>query len=100
MANHNAAETSHLTVIGTEGRIALEPLFFPHTDRRLTVERDGHRSRIEPEQANQLTEEFDYFAHCLLTDTEPNPNGEHGLVDLQVVDAVYESAEEGRRVEV
>lgn len=100
VANHNAAETSHLTVVGTEGKLALEPLFFPHTDRGVRFERDGYRARIEPEQANQLTEEFDYFAHCLLTDTDPYPDGEHGLVDLHVVEAVYESADEGRRVEL
>jgi xylose dehydrogenase (NAD/NADP) len=100
LANDYAAETSHLAIIGTEGQLVLEPLFFPHTDRRLIYERDNQRISIEPPQANQLTEEFDYFAHCLLTGQEPYPDGEHGLVDLVVIDAVYESADQGQRVKL
>jgi predicted dehydrogenase len=55
---------------------------------------------VEFEQVNQMTEEFDYFAHCLLTGTRPHPDAEHGLVDMQVMQSVYEAAERGETVEV
>jgi xylose dehydrogenase (NAD/NADP) len=47
-----------------------------------------------------MEEEFEYFAHCLLTGTDPYPDGTHGLVDVETITAVYESAESGRTVEL
>ena len=41
---------------------------------------------------------FDYFADCLLVGRDPYPDGHHALVDVQVIEAVYESAESGRRI--
>ena len=40
-----------------------------------------------------MTEEFDYFGHCLQTGTEPAPDGRHGLRDMQLIETIYESAD-------
>ncbi len=40
-----------------------------------------------------MEEEFEYFADCLLTDTEPYADGEHGLVDINTIKSVYEASE-------
>ncbi len=47
-----------------------------------------------------IAEEFDYFADCLLSDRDPEPDGRHGLVDMRTIEAIYESAETGERVAV
>ncbi len=95
---HSAIEESHLRVVGTEGQLLLDGPFFPDGQCELLVERDGTRSRVNFDRRDQMTEEFDYFAHCLLTGTDPAPGGEHGLVDMHAIEAVYESAETGERV--
>jgi xylose dehydrogenase (NAD/NADP) len=99
-ASHNGHLESHLKVVGTEGVVTVEDPFFPWADRSVVLERGGVSDRLTFEQVNQMTEEFDYFADCLLTGRDPHPDGEHGLVDIRTIEAVYESAETGRRIEL
>ncbi|MFB6106000.1 MAG: D-xylose 1-dehydrogenase Gfo6 [Halobacteriaceae archaeon] len=99
-ASQNAQHSSTLRVKGTEGQLVLDPAFFEREDRGLRVERGGTETEIDFDQVHQLEEEFDYFAHCLLTGTEPHGTGEHGLVDMRIIDAVYESAETGEPVDL
>jgi len=98
--SHNAYTASHLRVLGSEGELTVEPVFFPWDDRELVVRHGGSTSSVRFEQRNQMTEEFDYFAHCLRTDTDPVATGRHGLVDVEAVEAMYESAERGERIEL
>jgi xylose dehydrogenase (NAD/NADP) len=53
-----------------------------------------------PEKAETVAEEFDYFAYCVLTDATPDPDGRDSAADMEAVEAIYESAETGQRVEV
>jgi xylose dehydrogenase (NAD/NADP) len=99
-ASHNAHQSSHLRVLGTAGEVRIEPAFFPDDDRRLVVRHADVNGEFTFEQVNQMTEEFDYFASRLLTGEDPYPDGQHALVDLQAIEAVYESAETGERVEL
>jgi len=99
-ASHNGHLESHLRVVGEEGVVTAEDPFFPWADRSLVLDRGDVTDRVRFEQVNQMTEEFDYFADCLLTGRDPHPDGEHGLVDLRAIEAVYESADTGRRVEI
>ncbi len=76
----------------------LDPAFYERDAREVTLVRDGVRSEIELDPVHQLEEEFAYFGHHLLTDTDFLPDGEHALTDMRVLDAVYESAATGRPV--
>ena len=98
--SHNAYTASHLRVLGSDGEITVEPAFFPWDDRELTVRHGGSISSISFEQQNQMTEEFDYFAHCLLTGTDPAPDGREGLRDIESVEAMYESARRGKPIDL
>ncbi|MFC4449002.1 D-xylose 1-dehydrogenase Gfo6 [Halorussus aquaticus] len=97
-ASQHAAQSSHLKVVGTEGVVSVEPAFFDRRDRAFALEVDGTRADVEYEQVDQMREEFDYFAHQLRTDGEILPDGRHGLVDLETIAAIYESAETGSTV--
>ncbi|PSP55306.1 glucose-fructose oxidoreductase [Halobacteriales archaeon QS_1_67_19] len=99
-ASQNAYQSSFLTVVGTEGEAALEPAFFDRKPRQFALEVDGTRVDVDYEQVDQMREEFDYFAHRLRTDGEIGPDGRHGLVDMEAIEAVYESAERGETVEL
>jgi xylose dehydrogenase (NAD/NADP) len=90
---------STLTVLGTEGKLALEDAFVPRRQRRLVVDRES-RTTFEGVGGEEVREEFDYFAHCVLAGTAPEPDGEDGLRDVRVMDAVYESAADGERVDL
>jgi len=99
-ASQNAHMASHIRVTGTEGEVRVEPAFYPWDERKLHVSHAGSDLDISFEQIDQMEEEFEYFSHCLLTDSDPYPDGEHGLVDIRTIKAVYESAEQGRTVEL
>jgi predicted dehydrogenase len=99
-ASQGAYQASHLRVTGTEGEILLEPAFFNRQDRGFRVDVGGERFDLDWPQVNQMTEEFDYFAHCLLTGEDPHPDAEHGLVDMRVMDAIFAADEAGATVEL
>jgi len=94
-ASHNNYDVSNLRLIGTEGEINLEPIFHPWQPRTLRLAHDEMRSEYTVSEVNQMVEEFEYFAHCLLTGADPHPDGEHALVDIEVVQATHESADGG-----
>lgn len=67
-ASHNSYMSSHLRILGTAGEIVLDSIFYPWDDRKITVRRHGATGDISFEQANQMTEGFDYFAMCIRND--------------------------------
>ncbi|WP_276300117.1 D-xylose 1-dehydrogenase Gfo6 [Halorussus lipolyticus] len=97
-ASQNAAQSSHLKVVGTEGEVSVEPAFFDRQNRKFALEVGGNRANVEYEQVDQMLEEFDYFVHQIRTDGEIHPDGRHGLTDIEAMHAVYESAETGSTV--
>ena len=98
VASQRGQRRSHLTVTGTEGRATLDPAFFGGA--QLTVERGDAEAAFSVEPVNEMLAEFDYFADCLLDGRDPGPDGEHGLVDVRTMAAVYQSADAGERVAV
>ncbi|XVH33424.1 D-xylose 1-dehydrogenase Gfo6 (plasmid) [Haloferacaceae archaeon DSL9] len=97
-ASQNAHMASHIRVTGSEGQLRIEPAFYPWDDRALTASRGGTTIDIAFEQVDQMEEEFEYFAHCLLAGEEPYADGEHGLIDIKALKAVYEADESGEVV--
>jgi predicted dehydrogenase len=92
-ASQNAASSSYLRVTGTEGELELDPVFFPEEPRKLRVRRGDIDATLDFDQRSQMTEEFDYFADRVLSDTPVHPDGEHGLTDMRALEAIYEAAE-------
>lgn len=97
---HSAATKSSLRFVGTNGEMTLEGVFFPSTPKKLRLSIGDNESVIQPEPADQMTEEFDYFATCLQQNRTPEPDGEHGLTDMYIIEALYDAAERGERVEI
>ena len=98
--SHSAAVTSTLQFVGTDGQLSIDGLFFPNTRKTLRISGPGIEGEYRPEPVDQMREEFDYFANRLQRGLDPEPDGEHGLFDMRAIDALYESAETGQRVEI
>jgi xylose dehydrogenase (NAD/NADP) len=99
-ASQHATRSSHLKVVGTDGEVSIEPAFFDRQNRQFELEVGGTRAELDYEQVDQMLEEFDYFAHQVRTDRDLHADGRHGLVDIEAMHAVYESAEQGSVVSV
>lgn len=99
-ASQNAHMTSRFELVGTDGRITLDPAFNADSRRTLLVERGDTTARITFQQIDQMLEEFDYFADRIIGGGEIIPDGEHGLVDMRVIEAVYEAGSAGQRIQL
>ncbi|NUB90658.1 Gfo/Idh/MocA family oxidoreductase [Haloterrigena sp. SYSU A121-1] len=97
-ASFDAHASSQLELVGTEGKIHVESPFGGVVPQEMVVESGDVRMEYTGPRVDEVREEFDYFGYCVLTDTEPEPDGEDGLVDLEAIEAAYESAETGCRV--
>ncbi|WP_114577074.1 D-xylose 1-dehydrogenase Gfo6 [Saliphagus sp. LR7] len=95
-ASFGAASASRFAVTGTEGRIVVDSVFGIDDDREITVETDGGTVTFDATAPSEVREEFDYFA----ARGESGPDGRHGLVDMRITEAVYDSSECGKRIEL
>ena len=96
-ASYGELSESYLTVSGTEGRLTLDPAFGPQVERTLTLDRSDGTSTVT-DSADEMVEQFEYFAQCVLGGTTPEPDGRDGLHDMEIVEAIYDSAESGTHV--
>ena len=92
-ASFTAHRDSRLQVVGTMGHILIESAFGSLATRDITIERGDMHTELTGPSVNEVVEEFDYFATKVLTGEELEPNGSHGLTDLEVMTGAYESAE-------
>lgn len=99
-ASHNARQSSGITVTGTQGQVRIEPAFFQDQTRKLHVSRGDGRASVNIEQVDQMLAEFDYFADRIRGDELIHANGDHGLVDMHTMEAVYEAADTDQWVSV
>ncbi|PSP54542.1 gfo/Idh/MocA family oxidoreductase [Halobacteriales archaeon QS_1_67_19] len=99
-ASYHAQPDDRLRIVGTEGQAELHPAFDSEITPTLTIKRGDERFAHTGAFVNEVAEEFDYFAHCVLTDATPEPDGRDGAADMNAVEAIYESAETGRRIAI
>ncbi|WP_254528580.1 D-xylose 1-dehydrogenase Gfo6 [Natrinema gelatinilyticum] len=99
-ASFDAHASSALEFVGTEGMIDIESPFGGVVPQEMTIESGDMRMEYTGPRIDEVREEFDYFGYCVLTGTDPEPDGEDGVMDLRTVEAAYESAETGYRVDL
>lgn len=86
-------------VTGTKGWIELEPAT-PYVGQAMTIRKDNQtQPRLLPTPAmNQFAGQLDHLAECVINGTDPIVPGEEGLRDVRLIEAIYRSAAEGRKV--
>ncbi|MEI9976784.1 MAG: Gfo/Idh/MocA family oxidoreductase [Ignavibacteriota bacterium] len=84
-----AASVARYSVVGTKGMLTAEPGYEYSSDIRLAIIRDGKTEEKVYPKRDQFAPELIYFSQCILEDKEPEPDGEEGLIDVQIVRAAY-----------
>lgn len=95
-----AADVSSYRVIGTLGDVRVAPAY-AHAEgivHHVTI--DGRTSVKRFAKSDQFAAELVHFSDCILEDREPTPSGTHGLNDVRIVEALYESARLGKAVKL
>jgi predicted dehydrogenase len=96
MASFNLALTSRINVQAEKGSFGLDPAYLYHGIK-------GWRSDRKPlnfPQVDQFATEIDDFALCVLNNKPTQVSGEHGMQDVRILQAIYESARTGKAVEL
>jgi predicted dehydrogenase len=88
-----AAPAARYSVIGTKGMLTANSGYEYSKDIQMTVEIDGRTSDRVFLKRDQFAAELIYFSDCIQQGKEPEPSGEEGLIDVQIISAAYRSAE-------
>jgi xylose dehydrogenase (NAD/NADP) len=99
-ASFSGYSGTNFSIVGDRGRVGIESAFEPAGERRITVETDEGSATFDCPAVDEVREEFDYFAHAVLTDGEIEPDGRDGRRDVEIAMAAYEAAARGERIEI
>jgi predicted dehydrogenase len=95
-----AADRSTFTVVGTQGRITLDPAYEYAEGLSSRATLDGRERKKQTGKHDQFAAELLYFSDCILQDREPEPSGIEGLADIRVIEAMQKSINSGRWINV
>ena len=95
-----AASTDSYTVIGTKGELRAHPGYSYHEEITLTVTVDKKKTEYRFPKNDQFGAELGYFSQCIQQNKDPEPNGQEGLADLRVIDAILESIKNEKPVKL
>jgi glucose-fructose oxidoreductase len=100
VTSFNAADAGSYRIVGTKGDIRVDPgyEYAEGLGYELTIEGKTTQKRIG--KRDQFAPELLYFSDCILRHRQPEPSGEEGLQDVRIVQALYESAETGKAVQI
>jgi glucose-fructose oxidoreductase len=93
-----AADKSVYSITGTKGSVTLDPAFEYAVGLSYRLKIGERESRKKFSKSDQFAPELLYFSHCVLNDREPEPSGEEGLADVQIIEAMLQSISSGRPV--
>lgn len=97
-AGLNAHPHSWLQILGTEGQILIEASYGGIVPHNIIFEQGDIEIEYIGQTIDEVVEEFDYFATCVLTDSVPESDGSDGVADMRTIEAIYESAETGSQI--
>lgn len=90
-------------VLADTGWIKMDPAF-PYTGLKLeTSQAQGKENQLTQHNISdkdQFATEMDHFSECIMEDKVPFTPGEEGLQDHKIMEAIYQSAREGRPVKL
>jgi predicted dehydrogenase len=95
-----AADKSVYSVTGTKGSVTLDPAYEYAVGLSYRLKIGERETKKKFSKSDQFAPELLYFSDCVLNDRNPEPSGEEGLADVQIIEAMLQSISSGRSVRV
>ncbi|MFN6518799.1 MAG: Gfo/Idh/MocA family protein [Nostoc sp. CreGUA01] len=95
-----AASVSTYQIVGTKGDLRVEPAYPWQGEIKHYLTINGETQQRTFNDRDQLAAEFIYFSNCILEDKDPEPSGIEGLIDVNIIQALYESIKIGQPVKI
>ncbi|MDQ6733032.1 MAG: Gfo/Idh/MocA family oxidoreductase, partial [Nitrospirota bacterium] len=83
VCSFGATDVSAYEVVGTKGRLRLDPAYEYVGELKQEVTIDGKTRERSFPMRDQFAPELLYFSECILTGQDPEPSGEEGLNDIR-----------------
>jgi len=94
------ADRSTYTITGTRGSVTLDPAY-EYVEPITSLVRLGSKKRTRHfAKRDQFAAELVYFSDCVLKDRAPEPDGEEGRIDIEIIEALDRSIKTGRWVNI
>jgi glucose-fructose oxidoreductase len=100
VTSFNVADAGWYEVLGTEGRLRVDPAYEYAEGLAYEITSSGRTTRRQTVKRDQFAAELIYFSGCVIEGADPEPSGEEGLQDVRIVTALYLSAEIGKAVQL
>jgi glucose-fructose oxidoreductase len=98
VCSFGSADVSAYDLVGTEGSVRVDPAYEYVGPLKQHITIGGKSRSREFPWRDQFAPELVYFSDCILRNVAPEPSGLEGLIDVQIVQALYRSAETGKPV--
>jgi predicted dehydrogenase len=95
-----SSDASYYQVMGTKGSLKVDPAYEYASGLAYELKLGEKEQKKSFSKRDQFAAEISYFSECILKGKEPEPDGEEGLADLRIVEALYKSAATGRAVKL
>ena len=94
--SYNAQDLDDFRVVGNLGDLFSQPAFGVGSQMKhiVTVD-DQERTEETFPKTDHFGGELKYFSNCILNDREPEANGEEGMLDVRILEAVQRALESG-----
>lgn len=90
-SSFGAAYVGQYTLVGTKGVVRADPAYGYAEAVELEITLDGKSTSRKFPKRDQFAAELLYFSDCILKDKDPEPSGTEGLLDVRIIEAIYES---------
>jgi predicted dehydrogenase len=100
VTSFNSDDVASYRIVGTKGQLHVDPAYEYSEGLAYTLTINGKAQHKRVPKRDQFAPELLHFSDCILSDREPEPSGEEGMQDVRIVQALYESAEIGKAVQI
>jgi glucose-fructose oxidoreductase len=100
VTSFNSADAGDYRIVGTKGSIHVDPAYEYAEGLRYSVTIGGKTTQHRSSKRDQFGAELVYFSDCIRKNRAPEPGGLEGLQDVRIIEAIYESADTGKPIEL
>lgn len=97
-ASFGATDTGYFEIVGTKGRLRVDPAYDYAKPLRHTLVVNGRETRKVFPKRDQFAAELVYFSDCVAKNKVVEPSGLEGLCDVRIIRALFEAANTSQRV--
>lgn len=95
-----SADNGVIELVGTKGTLRLDPGYSYQQKMTMRLTVSGKVKKKTFPKGDQFAPELVYFSNCIRKGEKPEPDGNEGLADVRILNAIFKAADTGRAVKI